>query len=72
MHSFVLVGEVEEAAVVGDRDALDARQGRKFADELAFERARVLVRRERAAEVGRHSVLAAGVVLNWADVRKYK
>ncbi len=63
MHALVLIGDVEEAAVVGDRDAFDARQGRELADELALQGAGVLVRREGAAEVVSDRVLAAGVNL---------
>ncbi len=33
VHAFVFIGDVEEAAVVGDRDALDARQGWELADD---------------------------------------
>jgi len=39
MHALVLVGNVEEAAVVGDRDAPDTRQGRELTDEFGFYRA---------------------------------
>jgi ribosomal protein S5 len=34
VHAFVLVGDVEGAASLGDGDALDARQARELADEL--------------------------------------
>ncbi len=63
MYSSVLVGVIEEAAVVGDRDALDTRQGRELAGELALQGAEVLVGREGAAEVDSDCVPAAGVVL---------
>jgi len=63
VYALVLVGDVEEAPVAGDRDALDTRQAGKLANEGCFEGAGVGVRWERAAEVGRHRVPAAGVVL---------
>ncbi len=53
VDALVLVGDVEEAAVFGDRDALHARQGRELADEPCLQGAGVPVARERAAEVGR-------------------
>jgi hypothetical protein len=72
VNTLVLVGDVEEAAVVGDRYAFDTRQGRELTDEFGFEGARVPVRRERAAEVGCHRVLDARIVLSWTGVRECK
>ena len=62
MDALVLVGDVEEAASGGDRDALYARQGRELADELGGNRAGVRVGRENGAKVGRDGVVAARVV----------
>ncbi len=62
MYALVLVGDVEGAAAFGDGDALDARQGRELADELAREFAGVGIWGEIAAEVGGDGLPAAGVV----------
>jgi hypothetical protein len=62
VDALVLVGDVEEAAPGGDRDALYARQGRELADELGGKRAGVRVGRENGAKVGRDGVVAARVV----------
>ena len=41
MDAFVFVGDVEEAVVVGDGYAFDAREVRELADYLGFEGAGV-------------------------------
>lgn len=63
MHTLVFVGDVEEMAVIGDRDALHAWRAWELANELGCEGPRVYVGWERAAEVGRDGVPAAGIVL---------
>jgi hypothetical protein len=41
VYALVLVGDVEEAPVAGDRDALDTRQAGELANEGCFEGAGV-------------------------------
>ena len=60
MNAFIVVADIEEAAVFGDRDAFDAWQGRELTDELGFEGAGVDVLGKCAAEVGGHGLPAAG------------
>ena len=64
MDAFVLVRNVESAAIGGDGDALDAREAGKLADELCVKGAGVGVSGKDAAEVGGHGLPAAGIVLD--------
>jgi nickel-dependent lactate racemase len=64
VYALVFVGDVEGAVVVGDGEALDARQARELADELALQLSRVDALRHGAAEVGGDGLPAAGVVLD--------
>src|ERR671916_1568994 len=62
VDALVFVCDVVGAVVVRDGEALDARQVRELADELALSLSGVGALRDGAAEVGCHGLPAAGVV----------